>query len=95
MLAIERRAQPVVRTSNGRVKAASVVLAGNATSSWRPGACRGRCFRPAGFIIASRAAVGRPGPEINPLDMAFLRPQLRAGLFSAVHGPSPAVRRPL
>ena len=74
VLAIEHGAQPVVRTSNGRVKAASVVLAGNAYQQLETRRLPGQVFPAGSFIIATEPLSEDLAREINPLDMAFCDP---------------------
>ena len=74
VLAIEHGAQPVVRTSNGRVKAASVVLAGNAYQQLRLGELAGQVFPAGSYIVATEPLSAAEAAELNPLDMAFCDP---------------------
>ena len=74
VLAIEHGAQAVVTTASGRVKAATVVLAGNAYQQIETRQLSGQVFPAGSFIIATEPLSEALAREINPLDMAFCDP---------------------
>jgi len=74
VLSIEHGAQPVVTTAGGRVKAATVVLAGNAYQQIETRQLSGQVFPAGSFIIATEPLSEAMAREINPLDMAFCDP---------------------
>lgn len=74
VVSIEHGAQPVVTTAGGRVKAATVVLAGNAYQQIETRQLSGQVFPAGSFIIATEPLSEALAREINPLDMAFCDP---------------------
>lgn len=74
VLAIEHGARPVVRTAAGSVRAAAVVLAGNAYQRVETRHLLGQVFPAGSFIIATEPLDEARAREINPLDMAFCDP---------------------
>lgn len=74
VLSIEHGAQAVVTTPGGRVKAATVVLAGNAYQQIETRQLSGQVFPAGSFIIATEPLSEALAREINPLDMAFCDP---------------------
>ncbi len=74
VLAIEHGPRPVVKTATGRVKAATVVLAGNAYQKVETQNLSGQVFPAGSFIIATEPLSEARAAEINPLDMAFCDP---------------------
>lgn len=74
VVSIEHGAQPVVTTAGGRVKAATVVLAGNAYQQIETRQLSGQVFPAGSFIIATEPLSEDLAREINPLDMAFCDP---------------------
>lgn len=74
VLSIEHGAQPVVTTAGGRVKASTVVLAGNAYQRIETRQLSGQVFPAGSFIIATEPLSEALAGEINPLDMAFCDP---------------------
>jgi len=74
VVSIEHGAQPVVTTAGGRVKATTVVLAGNAYQQIETRQLSGQVFPAGSFIIATERLSEDLAREINPLDMAFCDP---------------------
>ncbi|MCB1699258.1 MAG: FAD-binding oxidoreductase [Halioglobus sp.] len=74
VLGIEHGSRPRVRTSAGSVKAASVVLAGNAYQQLEIRHLSGQVFPAGSFIIATEPLERDLAQQINPLDMAFCDP---------------------
>jgi len=73
-LAIEHGRQPGVATTAGSVKAAAVVLAGNAYQRLETRQLRGQVFPAGSYIIATEPLNEAEAAEVNPLDMAFCDP---------------------
>jgi glycine/D-amino acid oxidase-like deaminating enzyme len=74
VLSIEHGARATITTGSGRVKAATVVLAGNAYQHLETRHLPGQVFPAGSFIIATEPLDEALAREINPLDMAFCDP---------------------
>ena len=74
VLGIEQGARPTVKTATGRVRAATVVLAGNAYQKVETRKLSGQVFPAGSFIIATEPLNEAQAAEVNPLDMAFCDP---------------------
>jgi len=74
VLAVEHGSRPQVITGDGRVKAASILLAGNAYQQLDAGPLPGQVFPAGSYIIATEPLSEAEAQEINPLDMAFCDP---------------------
>ena len=74
VLAIEHGPRPVVRTATGKVRADTVVLAGNAYQQLETRHLSGQVFPAGSYIIATEPLSESLARELNPLDMAFCDP---------------------
>lgn len=68
---IEHGARPLVRTTQGSVRADYVVLAGNAYQHLEPAELSGLVFPAGSFIVATEPLSPAEVAQINPLDLAI------------------------
>tara|TARA_R110001592_G_scaffold336960_1_gene622796 strand:+ start:62185 stop:63462 length:1278 start_codon:yes stop_codon:yes gene_type:complete len=74
VLAIEHGSRPSVLTARGRVRANTVLLAGNAYQQLETARLPGQVFPAGSYIIATEPLSEAEVADINPLDMAFCDP---------------------
>lgn len=70
VIGIEHGPRPAVRTANGQVRAASVVLAGNAYHCLEPRQLSNLVFPAGSYIVATEPLPADLAREINPQDLA-------------------------